>query len=186
MTYTPLVPQGNQTIASTTDPIRNNFVFLQGAVGEEHNFNLADATKTYHLQASMPNLGIAPALPSGTNGMYYVESGNARFWDGTTISRLTEGIASASGYQWIGKVLLQWGSVAQGTSYPSTITFPIDFPTAVFNVQISANYDHSSTAGSSFGIYILKSGSTPTLTQFTIRQDVGSTPYGFYWLAIGN
>jgi len=85
MAYTNNVPQGNQTIASTTDPIRANFAFLDTSVGTEHNFDITDASKTYHLQASMPNKVSDPVgpLPVGTNGMYYVKGGGPKFYNGT-------------------------------------------------------------------------------------------------------
>jgi len=89
MAYTNNVPQGNQTIASTTDPIRNNFAFLQTSIDQEHNFDITDGTKTYHKKASMPNRALSPALPAGTNGVYFVSSGKPYFYDGTTNYLLT-------------------------------------------------------------------------------------------------
>ncbi len=83
MTYTNNVPQGNQTIASTTDPIRNNFAFLEDSIGQEHNFDSSDATKTWHLQAAMPNSAGAPTKPVGTDGVYYIDGGEPKFYDGT-------------------------------------------------------------------------------------------------------
>jgi len=88
MVYTNNVPQGNQTIASTTDPIRNNFAFIETAINQEHNFDATDATKTYHKKASMPNLALSPALPAGTNGVYFVNGGNPYFYNGTTNTQL--------------------------------------------------------------------------------------------------
>lgn len=84
--YTNNVPQKNQTIAQTTDPIRNNFAFLDDAIDQEHNFDITDPTKTYHKQAAMPDIGSAPvAVPAGTNGMYYVIGSEARFLDDAPI-----------------------------------------------------------------------------------------------------
>lgn len=85
--YTNNVPQANQKI-STTQPIINaNFNYIQQAVGQEHNFvaNATDPTMTYHIQASMPNLvsGEDPeALPTGTNGLYYVLGGDSKYYNG--------------------------------------------------------------------------------------------------------
>jgi hypothetical protein len=86
MTYTPNIPQAAQTIAFTQAPLQANCNFLQTAIGEEHNFNVADATQTYHLQASMPNLADPSSFPVGAgsvNGMYYVSGGVPKFYDGT-------------------------------------------------------------------------------------------------------
>lgn len=87
MTYTNNVPQGNQQIATTQPLIQANFGFLDTAIGQEHNFDSTDATKTYHLQAAMPNKVTDPvALPTSTNGIYYVKGGVPKFYDGTTAS----------------------------------------------------------------------------------------------------
>ena len=85
MVYTNNVPQANQQIAATQKPILDNFAFLPLAIGQEHNFDSTYPEKTYHLQASMPNLADpAPAspLPAGTDGMYYVNNGFPKFYDG--------------------------------------------------------------------------------------------------------
>lgn len=87
MTYTSGIPQANQTIAETQPGILGNFDFLPISIGKEHNFDATDPLKTYHLQASMPNLAIEPvALPVGTNGMYYIFGGLPKYYDGTTKS----------------------------------------------------------------------------------------------------
>ncbi len=88
MAYTNNVPQGNQTIASTTDPIRNNFAFIQTSIDQEHNFDITDGTKTYHKKASMPNLALSPAVPAGTNGVYFVNDAKAYFYNGSQNIRL--------------------------------------------------------------------------------------------------
>ncbi len=83
MTYTNNVPQATQTIAFTQPLIQSNFSFLENSIGQEHNFDSTDATKTYHKQASMPNRADPVGLPAATNGMFYVSSGLPKFYDGT-------------------------------------------------------------------------------------------------------
>ena len=84
MVYTNTVPQSNQTIASTTIPINNNFIYLQTGIGTEHNFNAAGTgSDMYHLKASMPNISNPVALPAGTAGIYYVRGDVPRFYNGT-------------------------------------------------------------------------------------------------------
>lgn len=86
-TYTFNVPQANQQIAATQGPILENFTYLQTSIGTEHNFDVTDPAKTYHLQASMPNRALDPAaLPAGTNGMYYIKGGVPKYYDATTVS----------------------------------------------------------------------------------------------------
>lgn len=85
MTYTPNVPQANQTIASTTTPIRQNFQFIETDLQVEHSFNgNSAAAEGTHLKASMPNQADPGSLPAGTNGQYYVGSAKPKFYDGTT------------------------------------------------------------------------------------------------------
>jgi hypothetical protein len=86
MAYTNNVPQGNQQIATTQPLIQANFGFIKTGIEQEHNFNVAGSgSDMYHLQTSMPNKGSDPvALPSSTNGMYYVKGGVPKFYDGTT------------------------------------------------------------------------------------------------------
>lgn len=86
MAYDQTVPQGSQQIATTQPIIQANFTYLQTGIGTEHNFDTTDATKMHHLKASMPNhAAFAPAaLPTGTNGTFYVQTGGkAAFYDGT-------------------------------------------------------------------------------------------------------
>lgn len=91
MVYTNNVPQGNQQIATTQPLIQANFGFLNTGLAVEHNFNAAGSgSDMYHLKASMPNLGLSPALPAGTSGVYFVSSGGAYFYDATTNWQLSQ------------------------------------------------------------------------------------------------
>lgn len=90
MPYTPNTPQANQQIASTQAPILNNFTFIQTDAQQEHIFNGntgplgATQLEGTHIQASMPNQNLlSGSLPTGTNGVYYVNNGNATFYNGT-------------------------------------------------------------------------------------------------------
>lgn len=87
MSYTPNVPQANQTIASTTTPIRNNFTFINTDLQVDHSFNgNSTGAEGTHLQCRMKGQASPPALLTNNNGAYYVDTstpGNAQFWDGT-------------------------------------------------------------------------------------------------------
>lgn len=100
-TYDDNVPQATQTIAQTQPIINENFVFIKGAIGQEHNFDDADETNTYHLQASMPNQADPGALPAGTDGMYYVNGGLPKFYNGTVYS-LIGNVQTSTGVQSVG------------------------------------------------------------------------------------
>lgn len=96
MAYDNNVPQATQTIAQTQPIINENFAFLDSAIDQEHNFDVTDATKTYHKQASMPNQADPVALPAGTDGIYYVNGGLPKFYNGTAFS-LIGNVQIASG-----------------------------------------------------------------------------------------
>ncbi len=175
MVYNNNVPLGNQTIASTTDPIRNNFAFLQDAIGQEHNFDPTDPANTYHLQAAMPNQGSA-SLPAGTNGMYYVNNGQARFLTGSgNTCRITDASQSSNGYQWIGRVVIQWGNVAVSSGATGTINFPIAFNT-LYSLQLTVDRTPTSSVVANF--------TAASATNFTYR--ISADPCSLmYWMAIG-
>ena len=81
MSYTPNVPQANQTIASTTTPIRNNFTFINADLQVEHTFNgNTAAAEGTHTKCSMPGIA-TPSLPAGCDGSYYVSNttSNAKY-----------------------------------------------------------------------------------------------------------
>lgn len=85
MTYTPNTPQGNQTIASTTDPIRNNFQFIQTDMRVEHVFNgnVPGVAEGVHTKVTMPNMAdpVPGSLPTGTDGMFYIRGGGPRYFN---------------------------------------------------------------------------------------------------------
>lgn len=87
MAYTSNVPQANQTIASTTTPIRNNFTFINTDLQVDHSFNgNSSGAEGTHLQCRMKGQGSPPTLLTNNNGAYYVDTatpGNAQFYDGT-------------------------------------------------------------------------------------------------------
>lgn len=115
MPYTNAVPQANQTIASTTNPIRNNFVFIQTDLQEEHVFNgngVPTQAEGTHIKASMANIADPASLPTATNGTYYVSGGQPKFYNGT--------VNFLSMNQFILK-----GTVALTGSYSTVVALPV-------------------------------------------------------------
>lgn len=193
MVYTNNVPQANQQISATQSPILGNFTFLPVSIGAEHNFNASGTgSDTYHLQASMPNRtgGDPVALPSGTNGMFYVLGGDAKFLaNDLQVCQLTKGSAVANGYQWVGRVLIQWGWQPSSNSDNDSLDFNTPFPTKVFMIQAECTRTTEqpvTTNGSSVLITRLPNGSQPSLTAFNYSTRGSSVINGFWWLAIGN
>lgn len=95
-----------------------------------------------------------------------------------TLSSLTAFAKSlgASGYQKLpGGLIIQWGSNSAGGSGAASVSFPISFPTACVNVQVTGGY--SGTSGNSTGAYSV------TTSGFTYTYHYSGTTD--YWLAIG-
>lgn len=86
MPYDNNVPLSSDVIANTTTPIRNNFAFLQTDLQYDHSFNgnLVGVQEGAHGKCSMPSSALSPALGTGISGTYFVNSGTAYFYDGTT------------------------------------------------------------------------------------------------------
>lgn len=185
MSFNNNVPLANQTIAQTTDPIRGNFAFLQTNLQTEHSFNgnLVGVAEGVHSKVSMPNLVGAPALPVGTNGLIFIDAGNLKYYDGTNTSNLTEASVAINGYQWIGRVLLQWGRVSGpfGSSSNGTQVYNIPFPSSIYNTQITMQ--STLTLGANATATVTGSN----LAQFTWAvNNANSAGVGlFYWIAIG-
>jgi hypothetical protein len=90
----------------------------------------------------------------------------------------------SNGYQKLpGGLIMQWGTFTNNVSPTDnkTITFPIAFPTACYNVQISV------VTGSvpSQGAVTLASTVTPTIFNAALRTDGGTINWTYYWFAIG-
>lgn len=151
MPYTPNTPQGNNTIASTTDLIRDNFGFIETDLQAEHSFNnnSPGVAEGSHLQASMPHI-TAPsgALPAGTTGIYYMRSGTPRFYDGTTNWRIQITGQPQS---------VITGTVALTTSYANVFTIP-SFSYGYYFISPTSGSGIAATTASAAG-FVLSTGS---------------------------
>lgn len=95
-----------------------------------------------------------------------------------TLSSLTAFAKSlgTSGYQKLpGGLIIQWGSNSAGGNGSASVSFPISFPTACVNVQVTGGY--SGTNGNSTGAYSVST------TGFTYTYHYSGTTD--YWLALG-
>ena len=88
------------------------------------------------------------------------------------------------GYQKLpGGLIMQWGYVSNfspGRVTIKTITFPIEFPTACLNINMTTKRE-----GDTDGMDILgaiSSGPTTTQVVFSMRNDVDTS---YYWFAVG-
>lgn len=185
-------PPDNTSLGQTRSTIRNNIdgTFLTVAVDHVNNNGQPGSNPAgYHTiihqvtQSTVSTVTGVNQIFSGVPGTLVVNgvttgsvpaNGDTQLYSLTgagVLSQLTGSNASANGYAWIGGVLLQWGFNTAATP----VSFPIAFPNACFNVQIT---------------------SFATGTQFDVTGTLGKTSFsfspaipalsGFYWTAIGN
>ena len=101
-----------------------------------------------------------------TNGVYTTN------FSGSNQSLTTDG------YQKLpGGLIMQWGYVLAAINTTTTVTFPIAFPNAALNAQITI-VDSSTT-----DLYVYKVNSIST-TELIVRNTTGLATYA-YWFAIG-
>ena len=109
---------------------------------------------------------------NATTNVFSMESINTNF-TGSNQS------LTSNGYQKLpGGLVMQWGTATAGANTATTVTFPIAFPSACVNVQISTI--SSSTSDN----YLNKVNANATTTDFAIRNSQNSV-WSIYWLAIG-
>lgn len=71
MSYTPNIPLGSQSVASTQQPINNNFTIANTAFGIDHQaFTVNGATQGFHKKVTMGSNGSHPLTPLATPVIY--------------------------------------------------------------------------------------------------------------------
>ncbi len=96
-------------------------------------------------------------------------------------------LLAENGYQWVGKRLEQWGSYNTTISAAGdiAITFPINFPTGVFHIDITLMAD-ADDAKNDFEVLVRKASlAVSGFTVYADKNGVGAQIPGFYWRAIG-
>jgi hypothetical protein len=113
-----------------------------------------------------------------------VLTSNGTTWGSSAISSLSVFDKSlvTNGYQKLpGGMIMQWmRQDSVNVSTPTTVNFPISFPTACLNVQITS----VTNAASSF-VPTITSFSTTGVTFRWERPSGGDNPANFFFLAIG-
>lgn len=98
-------------------------------------------------------------------------------WERTYVSGAD--LAEAAGYQKLPSgLIVQWGFYSGGGASPVTITFPLPFPTACLNVQVSP----------SIASAIIATVGTKTASNFAVRRfttAAADSTANFYWSALG-
>lgn len=192
MSYNPNVPLSSQQISSTTVPIQTNFTVANTNIGIDHvdftnaappggNGGLHNKS-TYVVQGSDPTAvtqgpivyakSVSYPGPVTRNELFMRQASG----DGGAVIQLTETRNSApsgtNGYSFLpGGVIMQWGTDA-AVGNNGTVTFPIQFPNACVNVQVTLNIGSSL---SNIGINGFNQ------TDFTFRTSaIGNVPITFF------
>ncbi len=126
------------------------------------------------------NASDKPVLPDGaemaTSGAPTTDAGiaNKKYVDDKQV--ISASLLSANGYVKIGSLYIQWGSVDPGGSYTASVSFPITFPNAVYQVVVGGS---NSTGGGRINCY----ATSITTSGFTAGIEPGEGPAR--WIAIG-
>lgn len=152
MTYTSNTPQSNQTIASTTTPIRNNFTFINTDLQVDHSFNgNSTGAEGTHLQCRMKGQASHPTLLANNNGAYYVDTqNNAQFWDGTNSYKMN-----------------LWRDIITGTVTIGSINTPVSIGASIPNQVFGELFIYGPETSSA----VSAATSLGTSCTFVIRAD---------------
>lgn len=189
-------PPDGSSLGNTKTQIRSNLdgTFLTVAV---NHFDNNSAHAGQHQFVEMPNSAVAPTVPSGatscalynggssfgpgTNDLFYLPPGSASLASGVQLTRNELPINAVNGYSWLpGGVLIQWGEVTATNGNPN-VTFPIAFPSALYNIQVTRQRAPASP-GSTYSFWVSTTGLSTT--GFTIINNDGHS-WSYNWFAIG-
>jgi len=203
-TYTPGYPPDGSSLGQTKSTIRNNLDGTFQTLAVDHinnNGQPGSQPAGYHTiihevpQASVSTVNGYNQVFSGVPGTLIVNgvatpnipsNGDTQLYSLTGmggLSQLTGNSANANGYQWIGGILLQWGTATGTSSSTKAVTFSPAFPNNCFNVN-AIPIRAASSPGADFACVIVTS--SVTKNGFTIGNIGSHTVAGFYWFAIGN
>lgn len=190
-TYNRDIPNPPNAPAVDVPNMQVNTNSIDDLIKVDHvSFNLANGG--YH-DVIHQNLQVAnPAAIAGINQIYskvptIPANGDTQLFTRTGaggISQLTGNVAADTGYTWCAGVLIQWGKVTS-TARTTAVSFTPNFPTNVFNVQLTLRL---SVGGSTTSVNCVSvvDGSL-SIAGMNVNFTGTSANYtGFYWLAIGN
>ncbi len=194
-------PQASHTLANDQPNIQNNFRYIQGALGKDHQivFNDSDTGTTFegrHISVSLKDNGASPAFPGdGTDSFVWSHNGNL-FYRTTTSGPFqftttatgsnfggaaTVGNSVLSGWTFLpGGLIMNYGKVDSPSGSSTAVTFSQNFPTAILNVMLTPSRNNSNDK-----VVAVSSGS-PGVNGFTISYSSSDRPTSIYWVAIGN
>jgi hypothetical protein len=194
------IPAANDDPSVDQPDMLQNNVSTNGIIAEDHiGFNINNGG--YHQQTTMFNQS-APGL-KGADGVLFAGLNGGSSWpqwqNALGVVPLAIKVPSLAnpGYTSIpGGVIVQWGFIngthggapqkMQNGDFATT-TFPIIFPTSVFDVFTTGFYDNTSAVPNGVaGVAINRPGGVIATNQFTWTFFSNSSFYtGFFWWAIG-
>jgi len=209
--YTRDIPDAPNDPSADQSPMKTNTNSADSIIAVDH-FSFNDNQGGYHNIIHQPVQLADPAIIASINQMY-VKSVTPDTTGGVSdtqlftrtglggISQLTGNYAAVQGYQWVGGILIQWGSVTISTGTGSSthrtgsVTFKdrngnqstIPFPNNCFNVVASFTAQNTSqtTASNSLSVLNLTTTSFSWVANSSSSSFVTNFPT-FYWVAIGN
>lgn len=180
--YNGNIPQATDIPAQSQSQILTNFGSIQAIIDVNHaDFGMATAGQHNYVQ--MPVQASAPAVNVGDVGLYNLLSGGnnqmfLRKSDGTSVP-ITKGNLATPGYSYLPSgILVQWALVTvAGGSNPQTVTYPLAYTTAVYNVQITmyASSGAPATDPNTFSYVLQGSLTTTTFQVVTYKRDQHQT-----------
>jgi hypothetical protein len=191
--YNPDIPQTGDNLSTSQGQILNNFTMLNTVFGVDHYpFNFATTGQQgMHEQVTMPTTtthgatsGLASVFFSkdvaNVAAPYFSNSaGSQALWNGGSGNGQTTqsfGGNKSSGYiKFPNGFIIQWGNNTQVSG--DTITFPIAFPNACFEVVPSI---FRSIPGTGIVVYV----ANITAANWTVNTPSGTI--GISWIAVGN
>ncbi len=182
MTYDPRPNASGDTLSSSRDPIRTNFIIIRDDFAIDH-VEFDDANEGKHSQSTYIQLAASPAPGATESALYSLAvSGNPRLFlrQGATAAIQMGGAVptnATDGFTFLpGGLLIQWNTFTATASVNTTVTFPTAFGDPPYSVICQMNRNNTNVDT----IY----AHTLTATTFLARNTSGSNRTTYY-IAIG-
>ena len=180
--YNGNIPQATDQISQSQSQLLSNFGSIQSIIDVNHG-DFATNVAGQHLYTQMPVQAMKPAVNVGEVGLYNFNTLGSnqmmlRKSDGTDVP-ITASNQAIPGYTYLPTgFLVQWALVTiPGGSNPQTVTFPVAYTTAVYNVQLTmyASSGAPGTDPNTFSYVLQGSLTTTTFQVVTYKRDSHQT-----------
>lgn len=173
-----VIPGPNDLLSQSQGQIQTNFANILGWSGVDH-VAYGATNAGFHKQVTFPDVSVQ-APPTDPEAILYTKNDGLSHPQLFFLNSQNNGfyIPSANGSTVLmGGILMQWGSIVVPAGGSALVTFPVAFPAACFNVQVTVR---------AIGAFAGGCG-VPSLTGVTLFLVSNATPsQTLYWTAIGN